>query len=96
MRGWTCWPEMIARLDERKGRLLRKRYRTRRGCLGLESDRIEGRGKRMQEEQMKDGELLIHRSEVNKEYWLERNWSWLVIGFGAVFIAWLDSWKPTW
>ena len=50
----------------------------------------------MHEEHMQDGELLIHRDEVKKEYWLERNWSWLVIGFGAVFIAWLDSWKPTW
>ena len=45
---------------------------------------------------MKDGELLIHRTGVNREYWVERNWSWLVIGFGLAFIAWIDVWAPTW
>jgi len=30
----------------------------------------------------------------HKEHWLERNWSWLVIAFGALFVAIIDNFHP--
>ncbi len=29
-----------------------------------------------------------------KEHWLERNWYWLVIGFGAILVVAIDTWMP--
>ena len=30
----------------------------------------------------------------NKEHWLERNWGFLVIGFGLVCLYFLDTFAP--
>jgi hypothetical protein len=30
----------------------------------------------------------------HREHWLERNWSWLVILFGLIFIACIDLFFP--
>ena len=30
----------------------------------------------------------------HKEHWLERNWAFLVIAFGAILVAAIDSWMP--
>ena len=32
---------------------------------------------------------------VNKEHWIERNWSWLVIAFGVIFVMCIDNFAPT-
>ena len=34
-------------------------------------------------------------SAANKEPWVERHWSWLVILFGVIFVVCLDTFAPT-
>ena len=31
-----------------------------------------------------------------KESWFDRHWYWLLIAFGVIFVAVLDSFAPTW
>jgi hypothetical protein len=31
----------------------------------------------------------------SREPWLERNWSWVVILFGVIFVALIDTFAPT-
>ncbi|GEM_PF-1258340 len=28
------------------------------------------------------------------EFWLERNWSWVVIAFGVIFVLCIDNFSP--
>jgi hypothetical protein len=34
-------------------------------------------------------------SEHKREPWVERNWYWLVILFGVIFVALIDTFAPT-
>ncbi len=34
-------------------------------------------------------------SSHNTEHWLERHWSWLVIAFACVCVAFIDFFAPT-
>ncbi len=34
-------------------------------------------------------------SSEHKEFWLERNWYWLVIAFGVSFVMCIDFFAPT-
>ncbi len=35
-------------------------------------------------------------STSDKKYWLDRNWYWLVIGFGVVCVLGIDFFHPFW